>query len=93
METGWCPDIWLKSWLFLSSFGGSAPPLREESSQRQPPQASQNHAELKEKMMKLSTSQDEASHREVSFLLMSPACVRRLCVSLVFSGLTNNKAF
>ena len=52
---------------------GSAPALREESSQQQPAQSSQNHAETKEKMMKLSTSQGESSHLEVSFLLMFQA--------------------
>ena len=52
---------------------GSAPSLRKESSQLQPAQATQSHAEWKEKMMKLYSSQGESSRLEVSFLLMFQA--------------------
>ena len=52
---------------------GSAPALKEESSQQQPAEASQNHDEWKEKMMNLYTSHGEASHLEVSFLHMLQA--------------------
>lgn len=52
---------------------GSSPTLREESSQQQLAQASQNHAETKEKMMEMYTSQGESSHLDFSLLLICQA--------------------